>query len=94
MAQLAGTVLPVLDGWKGLGAGPHVETLGGPAHYAHAEDACVACQGRAVDPRPTITFRLAVGIREVANTHVPGAAVAPVAAPTTRTRSRAPPSVT
>ena len=92
VAQLAFNLLPIADGWHGLGAGPHVEAVGATAHYAHAEETCAACHVHVVTARPAATVQLPVGYDERPIIRVPGGADAPAAAPTASHRSRAPPT--
>lgn len=96
VSQLAFNLLPLVDGWHGFGAGPHIEAVGGTAHYAHAEDTCAACSVRTLNAHPTPTVRLAVGYDQVSSTSARGAfapAAAPTSSATSSHRSRAPPTV-
>lgn len=96
VSQLAFNLLPLVEGWHGLGAGPHIEAAGITAHYAHTEDTCAACHVRALDAHPT-TVRLAVGHDQTLSAPARGGAFAPAAVPTSYAasshRSRAPPTV-
>jgi len=97
VSQLAFTLLPLVEGWHGLGAGPHIEAVGGTAHYAHAEDTCAACYVRALNAHPTSTVRVAVGSDQTLSAPTRGGAFAPAAVPPSFApsshRSRAPPTV-
>ncbi|GJG89345.1 hypothetical protein tb265_45260 [Gemmatimonadetes bacterium T265] len=96
VSQLAFTLLPLVDGWHGLGAGPHVEAAGVTAHYAHAEDTCAACYVGALTVHPTPTVRLAVASDPTPSTRARGGSAPPAAVPTASPssphRSRAPPT--
>ena len=93
-SQLGFNLLPLVDGWQGIGVGQHVEAAGGASHYGHAEDTCAACHMRALSAHAIPTLRLAVGYDQTWRTSARGA-LAPVAAPassaTSSHRSRAPP---
>ena len=96
VSQLGFNLLPLLDGWHGLGMGPHIEAVGGNGHYAHAEDTCVACHVRALNAHPTPTLQIAVGfdptwISSGRGTFAPAAA--PTSSATSPHRPRAPPTV-
>ncbi len=96
ISQLTFTVLPLVDGWHGLGAGPHVEAAGGTSHYAHSEDTCAACHVGALTEHPTPTLRLAVASELTWRTAACGpfgTAVASTSSATSFHHSRAPPTV-
>lgn len=92
VAQLAFNLLPLIDGWHGVGAGPHIEAVGGTAHYAHAEETCTACHGHVLDAHPTSVVHLAIGYDQVRSTPARAGAFAPHAVLTSSHRSRAPPT--
>ncbi len=96
VAQLACTLLPLVDGWHGVGAGPHIEAAGRAPHYAHAEDMCTACHVGALTAHPAPTLRVAVDLDPTWRSAAIGPfapADIPLSSATSSHRSRAPPTV-
>ena len=93
VAQLACTLLPVLDGWRGPGKGPHIEAVGGEPHCSHDVDTCVACHGCVFEAAAGPTFDVAPAVLRRRSTPPANRPTAPGAAPRVAHRSRAPPVV-
>lgn len=93
VAQLAGVLLPLLEGREGRGMGTHIEAVGDTSHYVHDDATCGACQVRSMHGRAAPPPRLALPGDEGPAVHGFVASAAPRAEGPAANRTRAPPVV-